>query len=297
MLQPSFPSAIPSHPPHSSGSSSFDIKRHTRTKELQFLRKYGHRHHSYDNEKAPYPLSYDKHVLEMEALDNRLTQHLRGSSSFVNFDESPARVLDLGCGTGTWVVDAAKEWPNAEFVGFDLVNVQVPLKLLDPSIAKRITWRHGNLYVRNRVFVGARNDDGMTGDQFNHEASIRGRRIRLCAHTLHLQGCPREQGWLLRISFHLHSDQLPSGTSSSRSGPFLVFSQCVGSIPHRKSIEFCCPEVLLKSLKKISSFLYFPAGLRGLCAQGHDGLLPPRISTGIPWQTYPLMITPYLNLS
>ncbi|KAG2022934.1 hypothetical protein CC2G_000646 [Coprinopsis cinerea AmutBmut pab1-1] len=152
MLQPSFPSAIPSHPPHSSGSSSFDIKRHTRTKELQFLRKYGHRHHSYDNEKAPYPLSYDKHVLEMEALDNRLTQHLRGSSSFVNFDESPARVLDLGCGTGTWVVDAAKEWPNAEFVGFDLVNVQVPLKLLDPSIAKRITWRHGNFLTTKLPF-------------------------------------------------------------------------------------------------------------------------------------------------
>jgi hypothetical protein len=32
-------------------------------------------------------------------------------------------------------------------VGFDLVNVQIPLKLLDPSIAERITWVHGNLCV------------------------------------------------------------------------------------------------------------------------------------------------------
>jgi hypothetical protein len=32
-------------------------------------------------------------------------------------------------------------------VGFDLVNVQLPLKMVDPSIADRIQWMHGNLYV------------------------------------------------------------------------------------------------------------------------------------------------------
>jgi hypothetical protein len=30
-----------------------------------FLNKHGHRHHSYDPEKAPYPLSYDRQVLEL----------------------------------------------------------------------------------------------------------------------------------------------------------------------------------------------------------------------------------------
>jgi hypothetical protein len=48
----------PSPPP-------FDGKRHPRHKEGQFVYKYGKRHHSYDREKAPYPLSYDKEVLEM----------------------------------------------------------------------------------------------------------------------------------------------------------------------------------------------------------------------------------------
>ena len=46
-------------------STSPEGKRNLRLKESQFISKHGHRHHSYDNEKAPYPLSYDRHVLEM----------------------------------------------------------------------------------------------------------------------------------------------------------------------------------------------------------------------------------------
>ena len=48
-----------------SSSPPFDGKRHPRHKEGQFVYKHGKRHHSYDSEKAPYPLSYDKEVLEM----------------------------------------------------------------------------------------------------------------------------------------------------------------------------------------------------------------------------------------
>lgn len=32
-------------------------------------------------------------------------------------------------------------------VGYDLVNVQVPLHLVDPSLASRIEWVYGNLWV------------------------------------------------------------------------------------------------------------------------------------------------------
>ncbi|CAA7265898.1 unnamed protein product [Cyclocybe aegerita] len=146
-----------SHSGASTSHTTSDGKRPVRRKEFQF--KYGQKHHSYDNEKAPYPLSYDKHVLELESLDNRLCQYLRNSVSFMNFKTAPARTLDLGCGTGTWVIDAAKEWPECELVGFDLVDIQIPLKILDPAMAKRIEWRHGNFLTTKLPF-----DD----DDFDH---------------------------------------------------------------------------------------------------------------------------------
>jgi hypothetical protein len=40
-------------------------KRLARAKETQFLMKHGHKHHSFDAEKAPYPVSYDRHIIEM----------------------------------------------------------------------------------------------------------------------------------------------------------------------------------------------------------------------------------------
>ncbi|KAG5728954.1 Menaquinone biosynthesis methyltransferase ubiE [Termitomyces sp. T112] len=133
--------------------------RHPRLKG-QFQYKHGHRHHSFDNEKAPYPLSYDRYILEIESLDNRLAQHLRGSVSFVNFTEGPPqRTLDLGCGTGTWIIEAAKQWPACEFVGFDLVNIQIPLKILDNSTAQRIEWRYGNFLTTKLPFED---------DEFDH---------------------------------------------------------------------------------------------------------------------------------
>jgi len=51
-----------------------------RRKEFQY--KHGQRLHPYDNDKAPYPLSYNKHVLEMSVLSLAFTQrylsHFKG---------------------------------------------------------------------------------------------------------------------------------------------------------------------------------------------------------------------------
>ncbi|KAF4622885.1 hypothetical protein D9613_002243 [Agrocybe pediades] len=124
-----------------------------------FHYKHGQKHHSYDSEKAPYPLSYDKNVLELQGLDNRLAQYLANSISFAKFDKPPARVLDLGCGTGAWIIDAAKFWPHCEFVGFDLVDVQIPLAYLDSSISTRIEWKHGNFLTTKLPFED---------DEFDH---------------------------------------------------------------------------------------------------------------------------------
>ncbi|KAF9041753.1 hypothetical protein BDZ89DRAFT_1100020 [Hymenopellis radicata] len=156
--------------------NSVDGKRQPRLKEISFVFKHGQRHHAYDSEKAPYPISYDREVLELESLDNRFTKYLRnGSVSFVNFEEPPERVLDLGCGMGTWIIDAAKEWTDCEFVrffylgislgtyfwkvGFDLVNIQIPTNVLDESLQARISWVHGNFLTTKLPFED---------DEFDH---------------------------------------------------------------------------------------------------------------------------------
>ncbi|KAF5368561.1 hypothetical protein D9758_002245 [Tetrapyrgos nigripes] len=147
-------------PPRTSFAISSDGKR--RLKESQFISKNGQKLHSIDPEKAPYPLSYDRHFLELESLDNRLTSFLRnGTVSFIDFpkDEIPEHCLDLGCGTGSWVIEAAKEWTECQFVGFDLVNVQVPLKLLERSVASRVRWVHGNFLTTKLPFED---------DEFDH---------------------------------------------------------------------------------------------------------------------------------
>ncbi|KAJ7925937.1 S-adenosyl-L-methionine-dependent methyltransferase [Mycena leptocephala] len=139
----------------------------------QFEYKHGQRQHTYDREKAPYPLAYSKHVLELESIDMRLVHHMNnGSVSFVDFSDenwtgdggvaAPERSLDLGCGTGAWVIDAAKQWPDCDFVGFDLVDIQIPLKSLPQeyaSIAERISWVHGNFLTNKLPFED---------DEFDH---------------------------------------------------------------------------------------------------------------------------------
>jgi hypothetical protein len=60
-----------SQPGTTNGSQSaasapgFETRRSTARKEGHFVYKHGQRHHSYDSEKAPYPLCYDRSVLDL----------------------------------------------------------------------------------------------------------------------------------------------------------------------------------------------------------------------------------------
>jgi SAM-dependent methyltransferase len=46
----------------------------------------------------------------------------------------PRKVLDIGCGSGDWILAAARAWPETSFVGLDLViGHQIPLHLLDST--------------------------------------------------------------------------------------------------------------------------------------------------------------------
>ncbi|KAG6862489.1 hypothetical protein C0995_000035 [Termitomyces sp. Mi166 len=66
------------------------------------------------------------------------------------FESPPAAVLDLGCGSGCWAIEAAKAWPNSVVVGFDVKDIQPKLlhsltREHHSDIAHRVKWVHGNL--------------------------------------------------------------------------------------------------------------------------------------------------------
>ncbi|CAK5280404.1 unnamed protein product [Mycena citricolor] len=81
--------------------------------------------HPYD---APYMLAFDPVVLEAERYAHYLLRRLlpSGSPTFYLYSTPPSSVLDLGCGQGMWLNDAARLWRSTNFFGFDLVDVTIP---------------------------------------------------------------------------------------------------------------------------------------------------------------------------
>ncbi|KAI0723782.1 hypothetical protein C8T65DRAFT_627413 [Cerioporus squamosus] len=121
-------------------------KSHYGPRGRQFVNRHGSKVHAYEPAKAPWPLSYDKGTLELEMMDTALTSAYKGVVSLVDHKgKEPARCLDIGTGLGLWVTQSAKYWRNSTFVGFDLVDVQIPLSILDPDEARRIEWVYGNI--------------------------------------------------------------------------------------------------------------------------------------------------------
>ncbi|TBU42365.1 hypothetical protein BD309DRAFT_963122 [Dichomitus squalens] len=65
------------------------------------------------------------------------------------FDVPPATALDLGCGSGLWCIEAAKQWPDTKIVGFDVRTIQPDLGQISLGIeyrdlARRVQWVHGD---------------------------------------------------------------------------------------------------------------------------------------------------------
>ena len=84
-------------------------------------------------------------------LSDRLTEVLlqkinsNGTPTFHDYgNKPPVNVLDLGCGFGHWVVNAAMTWKpfGTRVTAFDLVDV---FKLNPELDGENITWVRGNL--------------------------------------------------------------------------------------------------------------------------------------------------------
>lgn len=122
-----------------------ELKLGAAARESQFKMRGNKKHHAYPAKEAPYPLNYERPVIDHDVWETMFIKQLSGSLTFHVFDTPPTRVLDLGCGSGYWILECAKQWRNCEFVGLDLVPLHPDLSLLRSSdLGSRITWVQAN---------------------------------------------------------------------------------------------------------------------------------------------------------
>ncbi|EKM78109.1 hypothetical protein AGABI1DRAFT_129890 [Agaricus bisporus var. burnettii JB137-S8] len=97
--------------------------------------------------KVPYPVAeYSQDLANLDIWDNMFFESIWGSPTVYNFPIAPGLVLDIGCGTGWWVMNMAQRWPNTLFVGFDILEIQPRLRDFEHflELTERISWVHGN---------------------------------------------------------------------------------------------------------------------------------------------------------
>ncbi|KAH8989659.1 hypothetical protein EDB86DRAFT_3080919 [Lactarius hatsudake] len=145
-----------------------ELKLGAAARESQFKMKGNKKHHPYTAKEAPYPLNYERPVIDHDVWETMFIKQLSGSHTFHVFDVPPTKVLDLGCGSGYWILECAKQWrvsyPSTLIaagaqsklaivtvgspelrVRLDLVPLHPDLSLLRSSdLGSRITWLQAN---------------------------------------------------------------------------------------------------------------------------------------------------------
>ncbi|KAJ1310077.1 hypothetical protein OPQ81_006829 [Rhizoctonia solani] len=133
---------------------------HARKQQSKYFKLKGpgkERCHAFSAKDAPYPISYSHKMLDHYNLEVDVSYQTVRGLTFHKFESPPAKVLDLGCGTGYWIIKAAHQWTQTQFVGFDLVPIQPSLERVtsrsgvstskthaDLRLHERIHWVHGN---------------------------------------------------------------------------------------------------------------------------------------------------------
>lgn len=100
---------------------------------VERVRRPGHfgvkerKNHAYSVDEAPYPFGYGPDTITSDILLHVAVAKSVELNAVSTDGGPPRRILDIGCGIGAWVMDMAKRWPQAEFVGLDLVPIQKPI--------------------------------------------------------------------------------------------------------------------------------------------------------------------------
>ncbi|KAL7280151.1 hypothetical protein ACG7TL_006570 [Trametes sanguinea] len=215
-----------------------ELRQKMRAREDQFVIRSGRKYHAFPAEEVPYPRSYDRQVVDLDVWDNLWQQQLGGSITMHVFKTAPARVLELGCGTGTWILNAAREWKDSLFVGVDVVPLHPDLIQVGSfDLASRITWVQANFRIV-RVARGVPEDkwDGLLEEVTR--VMKPGGAFEMWEEDLRFPGSSRETDSVIDAPEPRHvSPPTPPQTDSSHSSeqatPLAVYA-----LPVHRSLAF-----------------------------------------------------------
>src|SRR5271170_15722 len=85
------------------------------------------RYHGIERNEYPLPNDSEEHT----RLDNlhHMFRNLVGRNVLAPIGPKPMRILDVGAGSGRWVVEVAEEFPSATVIGVDLSPIEPPGKV------------------------------------------------------------------------------------------------------------------------------------------------------------------------
>ncbi|KAG7447987.1 uncharacterized protein BT62DRAFT_747189 [Guyanagaster necrorhizus] len=137
-----------------------ELRRSISTRDAQFVVKGGitkswgadgvgsiggRRHHPFNRDQVPYPRCYEKDILDLDIWETSVCYQICESNTWHVFEKPPSKALDIGCGTGAWILNCARSWKDCHFVGLDCVPLHPDLQRIGSSdLTQRITWTQAN---------------------------------------------------------------------------------------------------------------------------------------------------------
>ncbi|KAG7089484.1 hypothetical protein E1B28_011164 [Marasmius oreades] len=96
---------------------------------------------------VPYPLNYSKQMVNYDHWDHMWLSSCFKGLTLHQFETSPKFVLDLGCGSGLWAIEAARKWTDSTVIGIDIRRIQPRIHGIDQcnDLAGRLNWIQGNI--------------------------------------------------------------------------------------------------------------------------------------------------------
>ncbi|KAH8727077.1 S-adenosyl-L-methionine-dependent methyltransferase [Phaeosphaeriaceae sp. PMI808] len=153
----------PDSDPNSDGLADFESETQSLTPSIwDYVHSHGRTYHRYMA--GAYPFPNDNAENERLDMQHAILKALLSQKNWFAPLKRPKRMLDIGCGTGRWCLEMAKEFPKARVEGIDLSPIQPDIADSTPANVdffiddiRRKEWWHCTQpydYIHTRMSLG-----------------------------------------------------------------------------------------------------------------------------------------------